>query len=143
MTPSAHSLDVRLTQGVCGVSRIAGNVRQYYLQAQSLALDDAITQGKAIMEKLKCNWDGIYSIVANSPGYGYGHAYAPPQPQCCPTPLLLTCVRVHHIYISDYGLAGEAARSMMQASAPVIMNDAEEIRASVTVQLTYSACMHW
>jgi hypothetical protein len=31
----------------------------------------------------------------------------------------------------------------MQASAPVIMNDAEEIRASVTVQLTYSACMHW
>jgi uncharacterized protein YggE len=61
---------------VCG--DIPGNVRQYYLQAQSLALDDAITQGKAIMEKLKCNWDGIYSIVANSPGYGYGHAYAPP-----------------------------------------------------------------
>jgi hypothetical protein len=119
---------------------IAGNVRQYYLQAQSLALDDAITQAKAIMAKLMCRWDGIYSIVANSPGYGYGHKYVNQNNHCCPTPLfLLTCV---HFSISDYGFAAEASRSFMQARAPVIMNDAEEIRASVTVQFTYSGCIH-
>jgi uncharacterized protein YggE len=118
------------------VSRIAGNVRQYYLQAQSLALDDAITQAKAIMAKLMCRWDGIYSIVANSPGYGYGHVYVPPQP------LLPDTAFSAHMSISDYGFAAEASRSFMQASAPVIMNDAEEVRASVTVQFTYSGCIH-
>jgi hypothetical protein len=130
-----------LIRDTCDVARAqrAVNTQKYYREAQALALDDALEQGKAILGKLNCQWDGVYAIIADAPNMGYPmYVWPRVSPRARPTSTH-SCVvsRRHHRAKMQFA----ESRAMFDAASPIVThNEGEEVRASMTVQFSYSKC---